>query len=79
MSFPKLDKFSVTVRISHLICEQFIILLNKKSCDLCRLPSTVRIVKSRKLQWAGHVARIGRQGMHIEFWWFLGKSTWKTK
>jgi hypothetical protein len=25
-------------------------------------------MKSRKLRWAGHVARIGRRGMHIRYW-----------
>jgi hypothetical protein len=28
----------------------------------------IRIIKSRKLPWAGHVARMGRKGMHIGFW-----------
>jgi hypothetical protein len=35
---------------------------------LCRSPNIVRIMKSRRLQWAGHVARIWRQGMHTEVW-----------
>jgi hypothetical protein len=26
------------------------------------------------MRWAGHVARIGRRGMHIGYW---GKSIWK--
>jgi hypothetical protein len=26
-----------------------------------------RLIKSRRMRWAGHVAQIGRRGMHIEF------------
>jgi hypothetical protein len=31
--------------------------------------SIIRKMKSRRLRWAGHVAPIGRRGMHIGFWW----------
>jgi hypothetical protein len=24
---------------------------------------------SRRMKWAGHVARMGRRGLHIEYWW----------
>jgi hypothetical protein len=27
------------------------------------------MIKSRRMKWAGHVARIGRRGMHIGYWW----------
>jgi hypothetical protein len=27
------------------------------------------MIKSRRMKWAGHVARMGRRGMHIGFWW----------
>jgi hypothetical protein len=27
------------------------------------------MIKSRRMRWAGHVARMGRIGMHIGFWW----------
>jgi hypothetical protein len=27
------------------------------------------MIKSRRMRWAGHVARMGRRGMHIGFWW----------
>jgi hypothetical protein len=30
-------------------------------------PSIVRIIKSRRMRWAGHVARMGRRGMLIGF------------
>jgi hypothetical protein len=32
-------------------------------------PSIIRMNRSRMVQWAGHAARIGRKGMHVEFWW----------
>jgi hypothetical protein len=32
-------------------------------------PSIIRIIKSRRMRWTGHVARMGRRGMHIGFWW----------
>jgi len=28
-----------------------------------------RVIKSRRVRWAGHVARMGRGGMHTGFWW----------
>jgi hypothetical protein len=31
--------------------------------------SKIRMIKSRRMGWAGHVARMGRRGMHIGFWW----------
>jgi hypothetical protein len=32
-------------------------------------PSIIRMIKSRTMRWAGHVARMGRRGMLIGFWW----------
>jgi hypothetical protein len=29
----------------------------------------IRIIKSRRMRWTGYVARVGKTGMHIEFWW----------
>jgi hypothetical protein len=26
------------------------------------------MIKSRRMRWAGHVARMGRRGMHIGHW-----------
>jgi hypothetical protein len=31
--------------------------------------NTIRIIKSRRVRWAGHVVRMGRRGMHIGYWW----------
>jgi superfamily II DNA/RNA helicase len=27
------------------------------------------MIKSMRMRWIGHVARMGRRGMHIGFWW----------
>jgi hypothetical protein len=37
--------------------------------DLYSSPSLIRIIKSRRVRWAGHVARMVRVGMHISYWW----------
>ena len=38
---------------------------NEELNDLYSLPSTVRVVKSRRMRWAGHVARMGEdRGVH---------------
>jgi hypothetical protein len=34
-------------------------LLNEELNDLYSLPNIVRVVKSRRMRWAGHVARMG--------------------
>ena len=35
-------------------------LLNEELNDLYSLPCIVRVIKSRRMRWAGHVARMGR-------------------
>jgi hypothetical protein len=32
-------------------------------------PSIIRIIKSRRMIWAGHVARMRGRGVHIGYWW----------
>jgi hypothetical protein len=32
-------------------------------------PSIIRMIKSRRMRWAGHVARMGRSSMHIGHRW----------
>jgi hypothetical protein len=34
---------------------------NKELHDLCSSPSIIRIIKSRRMRWAGHVARMGEK------------------
>jgi hypothetical protein len=42
---------------------------NKELYDLYSLPIIIRIIKSRRMRWAGHVARMGRRGTRIDYWW----------
>jgi hypothetical protein len=42
---------------------------NKVLHDLYSSPSIIRIIKSRRIRWAGHVARMGRRERHIGYWW----------
>jgi len=54
---------------------------NEKLNDLYSSSSTVRVIKSRRMRWAGHVARMGEiRGAYV----FLvktpeEKTTWKTQ
>jgi hypothetical protein len=36
-------------------------LLNEELHDLCSSPSIIRIIKSRRMRWAGHIARMGKK------------------
>jgi hypothetical protein len=42
---------------------------NEELHNLYCSPSMIRIIKSRKMIWASHVARMRRRGMHVGFWW----------
>jgi hypothetical protein len=44
-------------------------LLNEELRDLYYSSSIIRIIKSRRMRWAGHVARKGRRGTRIDYWW----------
>jgi hypothetical protein len=35
--------------------------------NLYSSPSIIRMIKSWRMKWRGHVARMGRRGMHIGF------------
>jgi hypothetical protein len=37
--------------------------------DLYSSTNIIRVIKSRRLRWAGHVARMGRREVHTGFWW----------
>jgi hypothetical protein len=44
--------------------------LNEELHNLYSSQSIIRMMKSRRMRWAGHVARRGgRKGMHIGYWW----------
>jgi hypothetical protein len=40
-------------------------LLNEELLNLYSSPSIFRMIKSRRMRWAGHVARMGRRGIHL--------------
>jgi hypothetical protein len=42
---------------------------NKELYSLYSSPNIIRVIKSRRLRWAGHVARKGRGEVHTGFWW----------
>jgi hypothetical protein len=42
---------------------------NEELHDLYSSPNIVRVIKSRRMSWAGHVARMGRREACIGFWW----------
>jgi hypothetical protein len=42
---------------------------NEELSDLYSSPSIIRIIKSRRIRGAGHVARMERKGMRIGYWW----------
>jgi hypothetical protein len=51
-------------------------LQNEELCDLYSSPSIIRIIKSRRMRLADHVARMERRGTHIDYWWKArGKET----
>jgi hypothetical protein len=62
---PKRDEVSGEWRKSH----------NEELHDLYSSPSIIRIIKSRWMRWAGHVARMGggrrrrRRRTRIDYWW----------
>jgi hypothetical protein len=41
---------------------------NEKLHDLYSSPNIVRVIKSRRMRWAGHLARMGRREAYIGFW-----------
>jgi hypothetical protein len=42
---------------------------NEELHYLYSAPNIVRVIKSRRMRWAGHVARMGRREACIGFWW----------
>jgi hypothetical protein len=41
--------------------------------NLYCLPSVIRMIKTRRMRWAGHVTCMGKSGMHVGFWWVSQK------
>jgi hypothetical protein len=42
---------------------------NEELRDLYSSPSIIRMIKPRKKSWAAHVARMGKRGTRIGYWW----------
>jgi hypothetical protein len=42
---------------------------NEELTDLYSLPSIVRMIKSRRMKWVGHVKRIWGEEVYTGFWW----------
>jgi hypothetical protein len=42
---------------------------NEELRDLYSSSSIIRIIKSRKMRWAGHVAGMGEREMRVGYWW----------
>ena len=42
---------------------------NEELNDLYCSPNIVWVIKSRRMRWAGHVARMGRGEAYTAFWW----------
>jgi hypothetical protein len=41
---------------------------NEELHNLYFSPSVIRMIKSRRMRWAGHVAEMAGRGMHIKYW-----------
>jgi hypothetical protein len=41
---------------------------NEELYNLYSSSSIIRMIKSRRIRWAGHVAQTKRRGMHIRYW-----------
>jgi hypothetical protein len=42
---------------------------NEELYNLYGSPNIIRIIKSRRMRWTEHIARMGIRGMHIGLWW----------
>jgi hypothetical protein len=42
---------------------------NEELNDLYSSPNIIRVIKSRRMRWAGHVACGGKREVHSRFWW----------
>ena len=56
---PRRDEVTEELRRLH----------NEEINDLYFTPNIVRVIKSRRMRWAGHVERMGEERGCIGFWW----------
>jgi hypothetical protein len=65
----------VIITKMKVIIYEMIVVVVVKSCNSLEIPnlysstSIIRMIKSRRMRWAGHIARIGRRRMHIGYRW----------
>ena len=54
---------------------------NKELNDLYSSPNIVRVIRSSRMRWAGHEARMGRGEAYTGIWWgnLRERTTWKTQ
>jgi hypothetical protein len=41
---------------------------NEELHNLSSSPSTIKMIKSRRIRWTMHIARMGKRGMYTGFW-----------
>ena len=51
------------------VTEEWRRLHNEELNDLYSSPNVVRVIKSRRMRWAGHVTRMGEESGCIGSWW----------
>jgi hypothetical protein len=56
---PKRDEVTEDLKKLH----------NEELHNLYSSPNLIRMIKSRRMRWAGYVARMGELEMHIGYWW----------
>jgi hypothetical protein len=42
---------------------------NEEFHTLYSSPDIITMIKPRRMRWEGHVAQMGRRGLHIGYWW----------
>jgi hypothetical protein len=55
---PKRDEVTGDWRTLH----------NEELHNLYFSPNIIRMIKSKRMRWIGHVARMGRRGIHVRYW-----------
>jgi hypothetical protein len=41
---------------------------NEELHNVYSAPGIIRMIESRSMRWARHIAQMGRRGMHIGYW-----------